>query len=466
MSMQCYRNISLADRGICVRNHYISAVQPGTRQMSSWNFPFNPLFLIAVGMKIIKHRGPRRPYQAPVAEKNDGPCRKALLIGINYKTGKGSGNEQYELQTPHRDVRDMKDLLIKNYGYDDANITILLDDGKSAESQPTQSNIIREIKKLVQDAKSGDRFFFQYSGHVGQVESKTNSEEDGMDECLIPCDHDHNNSRKITDNELRRHLVDALPIGSSLVAVFDSCHSASLLDLDHFRCNRVYVPWISKGRRRSDSLWNRNVRRQAMVLSRSVYQTKRVSKKVVKSKKTSIGRIADANVDVHIKATRRLSIKSTFSKDDRWLDDTELSPIPRCDSPIALWPCEGFCQPSDTEFPFVISLGACKDDQLSWEDSEGASMTQALIEILKKDPHPSLKDLMTNVSHEVHKAALNLHKNVKTYKKSMKEWRKNMERLGQKATVSVSDSVLEMDNFQDPQLSSHKPLDMNAPWVL
>ncbi|KAK0445003.1 caspase domain-containing protein [Desarmillaria tabescens] len=421
-------------------------------------------------MKIIKHRGPRRPYQSPIAEEP--PCKKALLIGINYKTGKDSGSGQYELHTPHRDVYDMRDLLIKHYGYDDANITMLLDDGKSAEKQPTQSNIIREIKKLVKDAKSGDRFFFQYSGHVGQVENKNNSEEDGMDECLIPCDHNNeHNPRMITDNELRRHLVDTLPIGSSLVAVFDSCHSASLLDLDHFRCNRVYVPWISKGRRRSDSIWNRNgmnldinlqsrplntdrtVRRQAM-LNRSVYQTKRVSRKVVKSKKTSIGRIADPNVDVHIKATRRLSIKSTFEKDDRWLDDTELSPIPRCDSPIAIWPCEGFCQPSDAEFPRVISLGACKDDQLSWEDSRGASMTRALIEILKKDPHPSLKDLMTNVSHEVHKASLNVHKEVKTYKKRMKEWRRAKERRGQKAAVSVSDDVpvLEMDNFQDPQV--------------
>ncbi len=114
----------------------------------------------------------------------------------------------------------------------------------------------------------------------------------------------------------------------------------------------------------SISIWRRalitgrTVRRQAMALSslRSVYQTKRISRKVVKSKKTSIGRIADSSVDVHIKATRRLSIKSTFEKDDRWLDDTELSPIPRCDSPIALWPCEGFCKPSDVELPHVVRI--------------------------------------------------------------------------------------------------------------
>ncbi|PBK69283.1 hypothetical protein ARMSODRAFT_1018716 [Armillaria solidipes] len=257
-----------------------------------------------------------------------------------------------------------------------------------------QANIICENKKLVRDAKPGDRCFFQYSGHVGQVENKNNSEEDGIDECLIPCDHnDEHGSRMIVDNELWRHLVDALPIGSSLVVVFDSCHSASLLDLDHFRCNRVYVLWISKGRCRSDFIWNRNgtnldinlevralitgrtVRRQAMALSsvRSVYQMKRVSKKVVKSKKTSIERIADSNGDVHM-------------KDDRWLDDTELSPILRCDSPIAIWPCDGFCKPSDVELPHAISLGSCKDDQLTGEDSEGASMAQVLIDILSTLP--------------------------------------------------------------------------------
>ncbi len=68
------------------------------------------LFFIALGME-----RPRRTYQSPITEKNELPCKKALLIGINYKTGKGSGNEQRELRTPHRDVHDMKDLLISMF---------------------------------------------------------------------------------------------------------------------------------------------------------------------------------------------------------------------------------------------------------------------------------------------------------------------------------------------------------------
>ena len=61
----------------------------------------------------------------------------------------------------------------------------------------------------------------------------------------------------------------------SLKAVFDACNSATLLgktfselylnamrlkfstlDLKHHRCNRVYVPWVNKGFRRTQSQWN------------------------------------------------------------------------------------------------------------------------------------------------------------------------------------------------------------------
>ncbi|KAK0218895.1 hypothetical protein IW262DRAFT_1462466 [Armillaria fumosa] len=49
---------------------------------------------------------------------------------------------------------------------------------------------------------------------------------------------------------------------------------------------------------------------------------------------------------------------------------------------------------------------------------------------------------------------VNMHSRVKTYKKNLKEWCRRTE-----AAICVSDAVvLEMDNFQDPQLSSHKPL--------
>lgn len=37
-----------------------------------------------------------------------------------------------------------------------------------------------------------------------------------------------------------------------------SKYDSHLADLKHFRCNRVYVPWLNKGNRRTNSLWNLN----------------------------------------------------------------------------------------------------------------------------------------------------------------------------------------------------------------
>ncbi|KAJ7136906.1 caspase domain-containing protein [Mycena epipterygia] len=194
---------------------------------------------------------PKKSTPAPNATSPDPdppPKKKALLIGISTAVGYA------QLKGPHGDVALMRGLLVEKYGYAEGDIVTLLDGeedgiGDVKGIQPTRVNILRAIGDLVRGARRGDRFFFHYCGHTTQVENRSNSEEDGMDECLVPLDGE---AGMIMDNELRRHLIDPLPVGSTLVAVFDSCHSASLLDLAHFRCNRVYVPWLSKHRRKSD----------------------------------------------------------------------------------------------------------------------------------------------------------------------------------------------------------------------
>ena len=50
-------------------------------------------------------------------------------------------------------------------------------------------------------------------------------------------------------------LVDKLPIGSKLTAVFDSCHSGTLLDLDHYLCNEVYQSFLSRPPGQQKSKW-------------------------------------------------------------------------------------------------------------------------------------------------------------------------------------------------------------------
>ena len=65
----------------------------------------------------------------------------------------------------------------------------------------------------------------------------------------------------IIDNELLRRLIDALPVGAHLTAIFDSCHSGTMLDLDRYLCNNIYFPWTIPGFRRYRTLWQRVRRR-------------------------------------------------------------------------------------------------------------------------------------------------------------------------------------------------------------
>ncbi|KAI3606425.1 metacaspase pca1 [Moniliophthora roreri] len=505
-------------------------------------------------MKIIgkRFRRPNIPQPPPLEVDTNiieavkpKPTKRALLIGVSaylptQEPGKGDGKQRQKpgqiarsgegvLKGPHKDVAVMKKLLIEKYGYHPNDITTLLDNKDPKQKQPTRENMINEMQNLIKDAVAGDRFFFHYAGHAVQVPNKDNKEEDGMDECLVPCDStaEENDDKLIKDDVLRSILVEKLPVGCQLVAIFDSCHSASLLDLNHFRCNRVYVPWMSKGRRQSDSMWNATVRRQAaLVNTRNIYQTKRMSNTAIKSRKTSQGVLSveplpplpatpasyrtdfDAGstssppsspaatergayfdpdtIERRIsKSRRRLSvstIRSNFNNEN-WLGGEMVSEI--CESPVKEF-CDGFCRGSSPTTPTarrrstlgngmspismfrvgekpaehgdVISLGSCKDNQLAWEDSTGSSMTQSLVEILSKDPNPTFKDLMLKVSHTMHDRLLQIHQETKAYKKTRKLWRLRKKR---KRSTDGDTKGLEMTNFQDPQLSSQKPLDMN-----
>ncbi|KAL0953665.1 hypothetical protein HGRIS_004864 [Hohenbuehelia grisea] len=397
------------------------------------------------------------------------PKRRALLVGIKYEKdiiGDNAVNERYgpspTLKGPHKDVDDMSKLLTDLYGYEEEQIVVMKDDGVSPNLQPTRTNMIRELSALVHDARPGDRFFFHYAGHTMQQLNESGSEEDGMDECLMPCDDSPTASKIITDNDLHRYLVSPLPVGSHLVAVFDSCHSATLLDLEHIRCNRVYVPWISKGRRKSDTIYDYIVRRNAMVVKRAIYQADRVSHHEVRSRKTSLERMYNTP-----RSTKHLSIleKSEITSDRAdWIGSADTINIPRCDSPAPMFSCTGFCSRptgSDPNVAEVISLSACEDGQFCWEDDDGSSMTKVLIEILNQDPHPKLNHLMTFISHRLHKAAVRMHFMAREHTRLVRKWEvKHNKSLYRRRTIETH----MRNDFQDPQLGSRSPLDMNSLW--
>ncbi|KAI0641430.1 caspase domain-containing protein [Trametes meyenii] len=192
-----------------------------------------------------------KPFRRSSVPPSREAVLRALIIGVNYT----QSPEEKRLLHAQKDARAWRELLIDLYKYPPENITMMLDAEESASNLlPTRKNIVREIGKLYQGLQAGDRVVFFYAGHSGQVPTRSRSEDDGYDECLIPMDHKFTmDTRKssviILDNYLRQHLVNALPQGVSLTAVFDACHSGTLLDLDHYNCNSVYFPWLSRGPR-------------------------------------------------------------------------------------------------------------------------------------------------------------------------------------------------------------------------
>ncbi|KDQ55374.1 hypothetical protein JAAARDRAFT_37382 [Jaapia argillacea MUCL 33604] len=108
-------------------------------------------------------------------------------------------------------------------------MVLLVDESSNPREKPTKQNMLDAMKWLVRDAKRGDSLFIHYSGHGGQTRDLDGDEAYGYDDVIYPVDSDVNGF--ITDDELNTLLVRPLPAGCRLTALFDSCHSGSVLDL-------------------------------------------------------------------------------------------------------------------------------------------------------------------------------------------------------------------------------------------
>lgn len=114
----------------------------------------------------------------------------------------------------------------------------------------------------------------------------------------------------------------------------------------------------------------------------------------------------------------------------------------------------------------MIALGACKDAQVAWEDN-GESLTAILIDILKKDPYPRLKDMMRVINHRTYDTVCRLHE---TWRKWQIEYNKGDKRRLTDDEETQMYRMIERENplkgFQDPQLASHRRLDMDSFFTL
>jgi hypothetical protein len=142
--------------------------------------------------------------------------KKALLIGINYI------NTPNELNGCIHDTNRMKKLL-SSQGFNEFKILTDL-----TVSKPTKENILNELKNLIANSNAGDVLFFYYSGHGSYTYDRNRDETDGKDEMLVSSD-----LKAILDDELKTILLNHLPREVTIIGLFDSCHSGTILDLKY-----------------------------------------------------------------------------------------------------------------------------------------------------------------------------------------------------------------------------------------
>ena len=104
-------------------------------------------------------------------------ANKALLVGVNKYKLPGS-----DLQGCVNDITNIRDVLLKYFGFSVKNIRVL------ADGRATKKAIFDRLNWLVKDAKPGDRLLFHFSGHGSQIRDRDGDElKDGLDEiiCLL-----------------------------------------------------------------------------------------------------------------------------------------------------------------------------------------------------------------------------------------------------------------------------------------
>merc|ERR1712137_1065973 len=163
------------------------------------------------------------PGEPPLPPPTVTGTRKAVIVGINY-----IGHAKGQLKGCIPDANNVEQFLL-THGFPPQNIKKLTDDNPNA--MPTKANMISAMKWLVSGAQPGDSLFFHYSGHGGQEADKTMLEEDGLNETVIPFDYP--TAGQIPDDDIHKLLAKSLPAGVRLTAIFDSCHSGTIMDLPY-----------------------------------------------------------------------------------------------------------------------------------------------------------------------------------------------------------------------------------------
>jgi hypothetical protein len=155
--------------------------------------------------------------------------KAALLVGMNSNRGNYSFRGQAlplpELKGCTNDVAGMSGLLTAQYGFDAANIRVLM--GRKANKKA----ILDLLTQLVTGATPGDQLLFYFSGHGGQYCSQPSADFQKCDgvvlDVLCPYGTDWDNQIFVSNQDLKG-IVDMLPACTTLEMVLDACTAGGM----------------------------------------------------------------------------------------------------------------------------------------------------------------------------------------------------------------------------------------------
>lgn len=178
--------------------------------------------------------------KAPAVEKTTAkkPNLRALLVACTKYPTLTIGEQ---LEGPGNDVTLIRQLLIDRFQFDPKNIAVLseAEGQKNEKNKPFRAHIVREFKKLIRDAKPGDRVVILLAGHGSQQpdddpDNPEDPEPDGLDELFLPSDigewlgDEGKVKNAIVDDEIRAWLTQIRSKGAAVWFIADSCHSGTL----------------------------------------------------------------------------------------------------------------------------------------------------------------------------------------------------------------------------------------------
>jgi hypothetical protein len=142
--------------------------------------------------------------------------KKALLIGINYL------DTEYQLNGCIDDIKRMK-LFLETKGFNNFDMMTDLTDIK-----PTRINIFNKIVNFINSSIDGDLLFIHFSGHGSYTYDSNSDELDGKDEFIVTSDLSY-----ILDDEIKAIINQFSKKNVSIIGIFDSCHSGTMMDLKY-----------------------------------------------------------------------------------------------------------------------------------------------------------------------------------------------------------------------------------------